>query len=95
MGLSKKKASAFWFRCVKIDYIVDVNKKVSKQKQLLITAISTKISLTAICYKHFQATFIMARLPKSVQIKIVNLKELEEKVELANKLIKEIKKCHA
>lgn len=33
----------------------------------------------------------MAKLPKTVQIKIVNLKELEEKVELANKLIKEIK----
>tara|TARA_B110000211_G_C13660216_1_gene369883 strand:- start:13 stop:153 length:141 start_codon:yes stop_codon:yes gene_type:complete len=33
----------------------------------------------------------MGKLPKTVAIKIVNLKELEEKVELAKKLIKEIK----
>jgi len=33
----------------------------------------------------------MAKLPKTIQIKIANLEELEEKIELANKLIKEIK----
>jgi len=33
----------------------------------------------------------MAKLPKTIQLKIANLKELEEKIELANKLIKEIK----